>query len=155
MKNLRQAYNELLKYGGFTINPNYIDNDGDFLAPLIGFMVSDGINEIQISSGCTEIIFNIVLSSFIAEHQNELNKGGFVGCWTHEDTIYLDISYNVQDAKEAVLLGYTNKQLAIYDIEAKKSVQLPTPQTKGTEYQKEAYKLEKANNYAKHGKFYL
>jgi len=48
----------------------------------------------------------------------------FLGSWVHNGEIYLDISVNVGDLKEALFLGKKYKQLAIWDCENKCEIKL-------------------------------
>lgn len=48
----------------------------------------------------------------------------FVGFWIDDGKIYLDISVNVGDKKEALRIAKENKQLAIYDCSDMETIRL-------------------------------
>lgn len=49
---------------------------------------------------------------------------GSLGLWIDKGTLFIDISINIIDKKEAIKVGIDNKQLAIYDIVKDKSIKL-------------------------------
>lgn len=52
------------------------------------------------------------------------NKGFVLGLWENEGRVFVDISMNVSDLRDALALGKFNNQLAIYDIVNDKSIYL-------------------------------
>lgn len=156
MKNLKQAYSEFKANNGLSFNPNNMDENGHFQKPLGGYMVSQAGSELVLFAHRTnEFIFNETIKAYINTFANELQTGAFIGVWNDEKgRIYFDISYNITDAKEAILTGYNERQIAIFDVKNEKVVTLPKAQTKGTEAQKKAYQLQKANIFKKTGQFF-
>jgi hypothetical protein len=56
----------------------------------------------------------------------------YIGAWTHEDSIYLDVTRVFDNLYDAVLFGILNNQKAIYDFNKDESIELPEGQTHGT-----------------------
>ncbi len=78
--------------------------------------------------------------TFINKHRSLLqDKTKFIGGWIDNDTVYLDISEQIFDKREALERGYKHNQLAIYDANKGKVIDLPTPQRSGTTTQQKAY----------------
>ena len=80
------------------------------------------------------------IATFINKHRTLLqDKTKFVGGWIDSDFVYLDISEQIFDKREALERGYKHSQLAIYDANKGKVIDLPTPQRSGTITQQKAY----------------
>ena len=80
------------------------------------------------------------IATFINKHRSLLqDKTKFVGGWIDNDTVYLDISEQIDNKREALELGYKYNQLAIYDANLGQVIDLPTPQRSGTITQQKAY----------------
>lgn len=80
------------------------------------------------------------IATFINKHRTLLqDKTKFVGGWIDNYTVYLDISEQIFDKREALERGYKHNQLAIYDANEGKVIDLPTPQRSGTTTQQKAY----------------
>ena len=80
------------------------------------------------------------IATFINKHRTLLqDKTKFVGGWIDSDFVYLDISEQIFDKREALERGYKHSQLAIYDANESKVIDLPTPQRSGTTTQQKAY----------------
>ena len=80
------------------------------------------------------------IATFINKHRSLLqDKTKFIGGWIDNDTVYLDISEQIFDKREALERGYKHSQLAIYDANESKVIDLPTPQRTGTTTQQKAY----------------
>lgn len=66
---------------------------------------------------------------YIRKHRNVLgpeHPDNYVGVWTDENRQFkTDISTNMQDRTEAVTHGERNRQSAIFDLEARKPLDLP------------------------------
>ena len=67
------------------------------------------------------------------------DKTKFIGGWIDNNTVYLDISEQIFDKREALERGYKHNQLAIYNANESKVIDLPTPQRSGTITQQKAY----------------
>ena len=80
------------------------------------------------------------IATFINKHRSLLQDNKkFVGGWIDNDTVYLDISEQIESKREALERGYKHNQLAIYDANKGKVIDLPTPQRSGTITQQTAY----------------
>ena len=78
--------------------------------------------------------------TFINKHRSLLqDKTKFIGGWIDNEVVYLDISEQIFDKREALERGYKHSQLAIYDANESKVIDLPTPQRTGTTTQQKAY----------------
>ena len=78
--------------------------------------------------------------TFINKHRSFLqDKTKFVGGWIDNNIVYLDISEQIENKREALELGYKHNQLAIYDANLRQVIDLPTPQRSGTITQQKAY----------------
>ena len=97
--------------------------------------------------------------TFINKHRSLLqDKTKFIGGWIDNEVVYLDISEQIFDKREALERGYKHSQLAIYNANEGKVVDLPTPQRSGTTTQQKAYitqvidKLSKKTSQLQNGK---
>ena len=80
------------------------------------------------------------IATFINRHRTILqDKTKFIGGWIDNEVVYLDISEQIFDKREALERGYKHNQLAIYDANEGKVIDLPTPQRSGTITQQKAY----------------
>ena len=78
--------------------------------------------------------------TFINKHRSLLqDKTKFIGGWVDNDTVYLDISEQIEDKREALERGYKHNQLTIYNANKGEVIDLPTPQRSGTTTQQKAY----------------
>ena len=99
------------------------------------------------------------IATFINKHRSLLqDKTKFVGGWVDNEVVYLDISEQIFDKREALERGYKHSQLAIYNANEGKVIDLPTPQRSGTTTQQKAYitqvidKLSKKTSQLQNGK---
>ena len=80
------------------------------------------------------------IATFINKHRTHLQtKTKFIGGWIDNEVVYLDISEQIFDKREALERGYKHSQLAIYNANEGKVIDLPTPQRSGTITQQKAY----------------
>ena len=78
--------------------------------------------------------------TFINRHRTLLqDKTKFIGGWIDNEVVYLDISEQIFDKREALERGYKHNQLAIYNANDGEVINLPTPQRSGTTTQQKAY----------------
>jgi hypothetical protein len=56
----------------------------------------------------------------------------YIGAWTHDGKVYLDVTRVFDNLYDAVLFGILNNQKAIYDFNKDESIELPEGQTHGT-----------------------
>jgi hypothetical protein len=70
---------------------------------------------------------------FIVTNGTQLETSwDYIGAWTHEGNIYLDVTRVFNELYDAVLFGILNNQKAIYDFNRDESIELPEGQTHGT-----------------------
>jgi len=136
MQNLLDFKSELLDNLGASYNPNF------GTTPTEGYMVSvrPEIKTTLLSAPINKAIQKIV-GDYCIELQNE---NYFLGGWIENGLCYFDLSFNTTSIGYAIELGILNNQLAIYDVANKVCIDLPKPQTSGTETQKIQYARLKA-----------
>jgi len=62
--------------------------------------------------------FTHEVDRFVADHRDELKqKGTFLGGWIDSNRLYLDVSVNIQDEKEAEQFAMDNQQFAMFNSE--------------------------------------
>ena len=106
---IRQLTNE----GGCTIDME------SGVQPTTGYMVSVGKEwRFSVIGHNTVEEFCNVFRSELAKHAN------YLGGWEFEGEYYLDVSKNVMDLHEALLIAAKNNQKAIYDINKGEEVML-------------------------------
>jgi len=65
------------------------------------------------------------IQNFVTENSIKLSdKQKFVGSWIEKGALYLDIVLMFEDLEEAVNEGLKNKEIAIYDANNKKTIEL-------------------------------
>lgn len=133
--NLLKVINEVALNRGITYNINTGETN-----PGCGYSVS--------LPGCEQrvTIFDTdVLQAYCKQNAEALAiPGNYLGVWRHEGVTVLDISVVIEDKEEAIFKGIRWSQDAIWDNSKKDIIELPAPQLKGTEWQKETYAKEKA-----------
>jgi hypothetical protein len=84
-------------------------------------------------------------AAYIRDNSELLYKEAvYLGGWTNEGKIYLDCSERIDDLREAIMTGMGRNQLAIFDAVRGVSIELPEPQTHGTDHQAQTYADMKA-----------
>ena len=130
--NLRQFYAQTLSNGG----ASYSILSGE-LNPDNGYFVSIA------NKGITVDLNNFnqkVVADFITQNAIQLNQlKYFVGSWVENGVVYLDVTVQVTDKRNALELAYRNGQKAIYDANVGKVIDLPSPQRAGTFTQQRSY----------------
>ena len=105
--------------------------------PSKGYFVSLPNLEIKVSLQSLSVDD---IATFINKHRSLLqDKTKFIGGWIDNEVVYLDISEQIFNKREALERGYKHNQLAIYDANKGKVIDLPTPQRTGTTTQQKAY----------------
>lgn len=137
--NLQNFYNELVNNNGASYNITT-----GILNPNSGYFVSLPNRELQINRNN----FNDeVLREFLTKNAGLLcRENNFVGGWIENDIVYLDVSEQIADKRTALNLGVQRNQLAIYDANNGKVINLPTPQRAGTTTQQKAYLTQAIDN---------
>lgn len=99
---------EIIKNGGATLT-----SDLEVASVKSGFMVSILGYEKTFEYNDAEGINNYVknLQSKIGS-----KEGYYIGLWTYENQLYVDVSINILDKVDALEFGKKNKQIAIYEV---------------------------------------
>jgi len=130
--NLQQFFSETLSNNG----ASYSILTGE-LNPTNGYFVS------LANKGVTVDLNNFTQKDivvFISENYDTLSQENhFIGSWISEGIVYLDVTVQVTDKRNALELGYRNGQQAIYDANVGKVIDLPSPQRAGTFTQQRSY----------------
>lgn len=128
--NLQQFYTDTLN-GGATYNiiTGEYNPKKDYFVSLFG-------REKRIKE---EDFTQTTIKDFINDNVTLLNDVNYLGSWADNGYIYLDVSVRVDSLEDALKLGYQNRQLAIYDANKGKVIDLPTPQKTGTNFQQKEY----------------
>lgn len=83
-------------------------------APLEGYMVG---GKSWTLTCVPEMLDYYTVLDFVTAHAVALSWNTvYIGWWTHEGRIYLDVCDNVQDYSSALELGRMRKEIAIYDL---------------------------------------
>lgn len=98
--------------------------DGGSFAPDISGVQFD-LNELSFESFL--VIYGAFMSAFYGMHRCPENM--YFGAWTYkvdsgdneQVKVCFDYSVHVEDQADAIMLGYKNKQRAIYNVRSKKS----------------------------------
>lgn len=109
----------LIKNGGISLNLIT-----DELNPKEGYFVSlpNKENIFNLSD-----LSDIVIMGYICDNLDQLlNKNAkyFLGGWIDKDRVYLDVSIQLFEPQEAILLGIKNQQKAIFDAYEQKVIYL-------------------------------
>ena len=142
--NFKECLHLLKSEKGFTYSLNLLNPTSGFMVSLEGYEVKTSLMDAE--QAFRDFVFQNVSKT--------VNRNLFFGGWideseTSKDNVYFDLSNHFQSLKEALLFAIENKQLAIFDIERLTVIELPTPQTTGTEYQKKAYLRQLIDNFVK------
>lgn len=105
-----QAYRELRRSGGFSINAVGI-------VPHAGYAVSFGDTEKRLP--ITEVDEKVIASYF---RSHPLNSGEFWGGWNSTGETYLDLSFVTPSRTTALYLAKDNRQKAIYDVSGRQDI---------------------------------
>ena len=99
---------EIIKQGGATLTSNLevANINGGYMVSILGYEKTFEYND-------TENINN-----YIIELKNKIGskKGYFIGLWTFQNELYVDLSINIIDKSDALEFGKKNKQIAIYEV---------------------------------------
>ena len=99
---------EIIKQGGATLTSSLevANIKNGFMVSILGYEKTFEYND-------TEGVNNYIL-----DLQNKIGskKGYFIGLWTYENKLYVDVSINILDKVDALEFGKKNKQIAIYEV---------------------------------------
>ena len=85
-----------------------------------GYMVSVQGQEWKVNT-----INDDILKFYIKHHLNELwDEDRFLGIWFNKGEWYLDVSVNVDNLADALVMGKNNNQLAIWDCAKAEEIRL-------------------------------
>jgi hypothetical protein len=120
--NFLNVFNHIVEHGGATynmitgeLNPNsgYMVGQKEF-ERIFDFCRNPNIFSEQVKSYLTKkVIDQLICRSDI-----------YLGFWVKDDKIYFDIIWRMTDRNEAILEGRRNKQIAIYDANEKKDIEV-------------------------------
>ena len=106
---IKEVQKQLISSGGFSLSLK-------LEAPKSGYMVSLQQKELIINDdvkGLKKKLYDYFNNNYDIVNNN---KKLFFGGWINEGKIYLDISENVLDKKEAIQKGMERQQLAIFNV---------------------------------------
>lgn len=99
---------EIIKNGGATLTHDLevANIKNGFMVSILGYERKFDYNEME------------DINNYIIELQNKIkNKGGYyIGLWTYENKLFVDLSINIIDKYDALEFGRKNKQIAIYEV---------------------------------------
>lgn len=99
---------EIIKQGGATLTSDLkvASIKNGFMVSILGYERKFDYNEME------------DINNYIIELQNKIkNKGGYyIGLWTYENKLFVDLSINIIDKYDALEFGRKNKQIAIYEV---------------------------------------
>ena len=109
---------------GFTINPNYLDNEG-YYTPSKGVAV--GLNKVGFKGNINNRDAVVDWLNAIQPLLSDvfLRDKIFIGGWTNPETqeLHLDIVILIQDVNHAVEIGKCFNQVSVYDLDTGKEHQ--------------------------------
>lgn len=89
--------------------------------PDRGYMVALNGNESVIP---LELIDTPEFAARLDKYISQTSEGIFFGAWLEGENIYLDLALNIQDEQDAILIGRSNNQLAIWDVKNERAIDL-------------------------------
>lgn len=109
--NLKQIKSVVNTYKGATLSSN-LDN----ATIKSGYMVS--LNGYEYITTVKELT-----NDLLKEYKRIAKRNGaYVGLWLDSKDLYLDLSVNIQDKRQALKIARDNEQLAIYDCKNEVSI---------------------------------
>ena len=121
--NLRQFIKGTIENGGASYNLM----DGNF-NPKTGYMVAKPGAEMIIELSNGRDVYNITkaVKMFIKDHIRDIlaSDQNYIGSWISDNKLYLDISLRYMNRDVALLRGEQFNQLAIWDCEKGKTINL-------------------------------
>jgi hypothetical protein len=137
--NLRNLLKEINDNGGVSYNIT----TGDY-NPTNGYMVSLPGYEATFTK---EYLNEQLIKDYILKNIELLASSNdyYLGGWTENDLVYLDISVKVEGLFKACYSGIVNDQKAIFDNANAVAIHLPSPQKAGTFTQQATYNKQAAD----------
>lgn len=128
---LKELINGIICKGGATL-----DRDLQPIDTKTGYMVS--YFETEKTFNLDNINYNEV-GKLILDRQADLKENEYLGFWVYKGKLYIDISINILDLKQAKQVGINNNQLSIYDLSNDSSIQIMEEVTEYIIYQNDRY----------------
>ena len=135
--NLKTVLCEIWLEGGVSYNiaTGEVNPKSGYMVSMLGFEEQFSVDKVS----------NQTIKAFLLKNMDNLwGETRFLGGWLNNDIVYLDVSTHIQDLERAIYTGIINNQQCIYDCSEKVHINLPAPQTSGTETQQKAYATMKA-----------
>ena len=134
--NTQKIYEGILSRNGYSYNPITGEENPTtgYMVSLLGYEKVVPVKEFSPD----------VLDKYSAQYKDSFTEESFIGAWIQGGMVYLDLSQRVDSLYTAVLRGIMRDQKAIWDCKLEMALNLPSPQTAGTEYQKLSYARQKA-----------
>lgn len=128
---LKELINGIICKGGATL-----DRDLQPIDTKTGYMVS--YFETEKTFNLDNINYNEV-GKLILDRQADLKENEYLGFWVYKGKLYIDISINILDLKQAKQVGINNNQLSIYDLSNDSSIQIMEEVTEYIIYKNDRY----------------
>ena len=135
--NLKKVLDEILLEGGvsYNINTGKANPSNGYMVSILGFEEQFNVDKVS----------NQTIKAFMLKNMDNLwGETRYLGGWLNNDTVYLDVSVHFEDLERAIYTGIINNQQCIYDCSDKVHINIPSPQTAGTETQKTEYAKQAA-----------
>ena len=135
--NLKKVLDEIILEGGisYNLNTGKANPSDGYMVSILGFEEQFSVDKVS----------NQTIKAFLLKNMDNLwGETRFLGGWLNNDIVYLDVSTHIQDLERAIYTGIINNQQCIYDCSEKVHINLPAPQTSGTETQKSEYAKQAA-----------
>ena len=134
--NLAQFTTQVVTTGGATYNiVTGTTPTSGYAASLMGHekIVDLPSNYIRFKQSVKEEFIGGHIKDFIAANGAQLETSwDYIGAWTHESKVYLDVTRVFDELYDAVLFGMLNGQKAIYDFNRDETIEIPEMQSHGT-----------------------
>lgn len=100
---------KIIEKGGETLTSNLkvANIAGGYMVSILGYEKTFEYND---TKNINDYILNL-------QDKIKDKKGYFIGLWTYENKLYIDVSINIIDKVDALEFGKKNKQISIYNIE--------------------------------------
>lgn len=99
---------KIIKNGGATLTSDLkvANINGGYMVSILGYERTFEYNDTE---GINNYIINL-------QGKIGSKKGYFIGLWTYENKLFIDVSINIIDKSDALEFGKKNKQIAIYEV---------------------------------------
>jgi hypothetical protein len=109
------VYRETIEKQGCSLNLDGLQPAGGYMVSLKGYEQRVPVLEFS----------TMHVESFIRANLGLLNdRNLYIGTWIDQELVYIDISVNQTELKEALRIAKVNGQLAIYSIESGRTIEL-------------------------------